>query len=397
MKVYIITREPFPNGMAATNRIKCYAKALIQEGVQCKVLIFIRTENKGTIIKNIEGKGVFEGIPFQYIGGTPIRKSNVFIRKMDDYLDRLRLAIYLKRNLREGDIVLCYCGVFVFFINWLIGIIHSKKAKFIKDVCELPYGTSKENKSNIRKRNIMLRKQFPKCNGFISISDALKDLVDKYKSPSAKNIKIPIMVDFEKYSLEDRSNQAAIPYIFHSGTLYEQKDGILGMIEAFGKVCQMYDKPLNFISTGFINKSPHAKDIRGLIHRYKLADKIYFTGYLSVDELQEYLSKASLVIINKYDTQQNKYCFSTKLAEYLAAEKTIILTNVGEAMCWLRDQESAYIVEPKNLGQLSNKIIYALENKEKSKLIAQRGKQVCMNYFDYKQYGRKLINFFIDC
>ena len=38
MKVYIVTTEPFPNGLAATGRIKCYAKALISEGVDvdCK-------------------------------------------------------------------------------------------------------------------------------------------------------------------------------------------------------------------------------------------------------------------------------------------------------------------------------------------------------------------------
>ena len=47
MKVYILTREPFPNGMAATNRIKCYAKAILQKGVLCEVLIFTRTEIYG--------------------------------------------------------------------------------------------------------------------------------------------------------------------------------------------------------------------------------------------------------------------------------------------------------------------------------------------------------------
>ena len=82
MKVYIITREPFPNGMAATNRIKCYAKALIQEGVQCKVLIFIRTENKGTIIKNIEGKGVFEGIEVN----IPNKVESLLTKFYGDYM-----------------------------------------------------------------------------------------------------------------------------------------------------------------------------------------------------------------------------------------------------------------------------------------------------------------------
>lgn len=44
MKVYIVTTEPFPNGLAATGRIKCYAKALISEGVDVEVVNFHRTE-----------------------------------------------------------------------------------------------------------------------------------------------------------------------------------------------------------------------------------------------------------------------------------------------------------------------------------------------------------------
>ena len=66
MKVYIVTKEPFPNGMAATNRIKCYAKAIISQGVSCEVLIFSRTEMVETI-KNTEANGVYDNIPFKYV------------------------------------------------------------------------------------------------------------------------------------------------------------------------------------------------------------------------------------------------------------------------------------------------------------------------------------------
>ena len=47
MKVYIITKEPFPNGMAAVKRIVCYAKAWISQGIECEVLIYTRTEVYG--------------------------------------------------------------------------------------------------------------------------------------------------------------------------------------------------------------------------------------------------------------------------------------------------------------------------------------------------------------
>ena len=394
MKVYLITREPFPNGMAATNRIKCYAKALINIGVECTVLVFTRTEVYDKRPKNLVGIGTFEGVPFQYIGGTPLRNKNVFIRKINDYLDRLRLVMFLIKRLKSGDIVLWYCGVFVSFVNAIIDIVHIKNAKFVRDVSELPYGTSEETIRNIKLRKKTLLRQFPKCDGFITISDALTNLVEKYQSSHAKIIKIPILVDFEKYNLPDNSKDIEIPYIFHSGTLYEQKDGILGMIKAFGIASQRLPYPIRFILTGKKENSPHFLEINNLIEKYQLKDRIIFTGYLSNNELEDYLSKASLVIINKYKTQQNEYCFSTKLGEYLSAGKPVIITKVGEAMNWLIDGESAYIVEPENVLLLAEKIVRAFSDEDERYKIANGGKIVCKKSFDYHIYGSKLFDFF---
>lgn len=394
MKVYILTREPFPNGMAATNRIKCYAKAILEKGVPCEVLICTRTEVYGKAPKNTIGEGVFENIPYKYIGGTPLRGSNIVLRQINDRIDKMRTMQYLFKHLKEDDIVFGYCGVFPHFINMIIRITHMRKAFYFRDLCELPYGTSQETDRNIKLRKFTLFKQFPLCDGFIAISDALVTLAEKYKRTNAKVLKVPILVDFEKYCLTDQSNKVDIPYIFHSGTLYEQKDGILGMIEAFGIALRQIPFPIRFISTGKMENSPHKEAIYGLIEKYQLKDKILFTGYLSESELKDYLSKASLVIINKYDTQQNKYCFSTKLAEYLAASKPVIITKVGEAMNWLTNDKDAYIVETQRIDALAERIVEAFTDVQKRYAIAENGFKTCKSSFDYRNYSKQLIDFF---
>lgn len=396
MKVYIITKEPFPNGMAATNRIKCYARAITEQGVECEILNFTRTEVYGKEPKNTIGKGYYEGIPFRYIGGTPLRASNVIVRQLNDRLDRWKLKTYLKCNLREGDIVLGYIGTDVLYVNQLIKITHNCGAKYIRELCEYPYGTSVESKAIIKNREITFSEQFPICDGFIAISDALVNVALNYKSSKAKVLKVPILVDFDSYNLIDRSKEAKFPYIFHSGTLYEQKDGILGMIEAFGIAKQKKDLEVHFISTGTIDKSPHSTEIRKIISKYNIENYIHFTGYLSDEELKDYLAKASLVIINKYRTNQNLYCFSTKLGEYLAASKPVIITDVGEAMNWLKNGESGYIVESENVNALSDKIVEAFSNDAKLQHVASQGKELCKKHFSYQSHGKRLVNFFKD-
>lgn len=397
MKVYIITKEPFPNGMAATNRIKCYAKAIAKQGIKCEVLIFTRTEVYGKIPKNTVGKGHFDDIPFRYIGGTPLRGSNVLVRQLNDRLDRWRLLWYLRKNLKKGDVVFAYMGTFVDYSLKIIDITHKCGAFYLYDLCEYPYGTGAETKKVVRNRCKTLNKLYPLFDGVIPISDTLCELAKQYVNPKCQILKVPILVDYDKYNIENLSDKAEYPYIFHSGTLYEQKDGILGMIEAFGMAKQKLDREFRFVSTGKIENSPHATEIKRIISKYNIEKHIHFTGYLSDEELKDYLSKASLVIINKYRTQQNQYCFSTKLGEYLAASKPVIITNVGEAMNWLEDGVSAYIVEPENVNSLSNAIVKAFSDDGIRQRISLQGNAICRNCFDYRVWGEKITKMLYKC
>ena len=284
MKAIIVTSDAFPNGMATGKRILCYARALKEGGIDCEVLVCRRTERYGIPPKNTLGDGSVDGIHFHYIGGTPLRGDNVFIRRLNDCLDLLNTRRYLRETLRPGDILFLYLRNItpsLCFIN----VARRKGVKCVCDLCELPFGTGTETAKARRLRKKMLGVVFPRLDGIISISNALMELAQNHASPTCKHIKVPILVDFDHYYLPDRSMFADVPFIFHSGTLTQQKDGILGMIEAFGKAARSLPFPIQFISTGQLENSPHEAAIQDLIIRYDLQGKIRFTGFLSEDEL----------------------------------------------------------------------------------------------------------------
>lgn len=392
MKVYIITKEPFPNGMAATNRIKCYAKAIISQGVDCEVLIFSRTEIPGNV-KNKEANGNFEGIPFRYIGGTSVRDKSVLLNKLNVIKDRISLYRFLKRNVKNGDVIIGFVSSDVRYINYIVNKIHSAGGKYVRELCELPAGTGKDTDKTKKTRKLIFDTQFPVCDGFLAISEALVNVANQYKSSDAKILKIPILVDYEKYELVDKSQDVDVPYIFHSGTLFEQKDGFLGMVEAFGLAYQKLDKNIKFVTTGSIEKTSEKEKLIQLIEKYGIKGQIEFTGYLSEENLKEYLAGASLTIINKYDTQQNRYCFSTKLGEYLAAGKPVIITNIGEASNWLTDEKNALIVESGNVKSLADAIVDLFTKEDKRLKIGNAGKTVCKNCFSYQSQSQNLVEF----
>lgn len=393
MRIIILIDIPFPNGMATSNRIKNYASALSGGGLDVEVLISRRTERYGIIPKNTQGKGFFNGIPFRYSGGTPLRGSNVLIRYFNDKLDLWRTDKYLYSNLKRNDVLLLYLNNNLTNELHFVKIAHSVGAFCVRELCELPYGTGIENERSIRLRKKTLSELFPKLDGVISISDSLLQLAQKFTSPNCKHIKVPILVDFDKYYLPYKSIDNTNLYIFHSGTLTQQKDGILGMLKAFGIAINKGIPFAKFLMTGNIENSFHRDEIKKIINVYHLEDKVLFLGYLSDEELKKYLSNASLVIINKLKTQQNKYCFSTKLGEYLAAAKPVIITNYGEATNWLVDGVNAYFVEPEDSEALSDAIVKVFNSLEESRRIGIEGQKVCRMNFDYKNWSQPLTNF----
>jgi len=383
MKVYIIAYEPFPNGMAATNRIKCYAKALRYAGVDCEVILYNRTEVYGKKPKNIEGCGIYDGIPFKYIGGTPLRNWNPLVRKILDCIDKRKTIAYLNSNLKSGDLVFLYSGNDIHFPLKIVDVARRNESFAIRELCELPFVTDDE----FIDREIVLKRHFPQFDGFVCISDALMCLAKKFGSKNARYVKIPIMVDFDEYYMENRSADTECPYVFHCGTLYEQKDGILGLIEAFCKAKLKIDLPIKLFCTGNIDNSPHSFEIHKLIEKYNAYDNVVFLGYVSSYDIKKYLSGASLVVINKYLTKQNQYCFSTKLGEYLAAAKPVIITRVGEAMNYLEDGKNAIVVPPEDNEALSEAIVSAFDDLSVLNSIGIEGQEICRKNFDYKVQG----------
>ena len=63
-------------------------------------------------------------------------------------------------------------------------------------------------------------------------------------------------------------------------------------------------------------------------------------------------------------------------------------------MNWLKDGESAYIVNPDDTDLLAKTIVDAFRDSEKRKSIGRKGQELCRESFDYKKNGKQLVLFF---
>lgn len=393
MKIYIVTTEPFPNGLAATGRIKCYAKALIHEGIDVEVVNFHRTEVYGKKPNNQEGIGVHEGILFRYIGGTPLRGKYKIGRYFNDLLDTRRLIKYLDKHAKEDDVIFTYYRQNP-MDKLLIPFAQRKGIRIYRELCEYPFATQKIDNNTENKCRQYMENTFVKYTGAICISQSLLDLAQFYH-PQGKYIKIPIMIDPKNWAF-DRviPKQLGHRYIFHSGALFQQKDGIVDVLNAFADALPSLPSGTKYLFTGDIDKSVDSALIKEVIKKRNLQNHIAFLGFLSKDDLISYIKGSSLFIIYKNDNIQNQYCFATKLAEYLLSAHPVITTNVGESNHYLTNMENAIIVNPNSKRQLTDAIIHLMNCQTDNEIIGQKGKCVAENHFLYQSQGKMIKDFF---
>ena len=392
MKVTFIFPGSYPYGRSAPRRAHLLCKGLVENGIEVLMLITGPTEekeNKYNLIPN----GYFEGVEFKYIGGKVIRNENLFIRQMAKIRCILLLFINILTNKYKSDFLIVLGASFDYRMMLPV-LARFTKTKSVLEINEYPLVTRQETPVVKIKRWILFHFVFHFYDGFVSISNGLYNLVNTYKSSKGESIIIPIIAKNidrgEKYP-----NPVESPYIFHAGSLIEQKDGILGMIEAFGLAKRNLSVPLKFVFTGGIDNSPQKSEILKMIDKYELNNDIIFTGFLMDGDLDLYFRNSSLAIINKGETLQNQYCFASKTAEYLAYSIAVITTNVGEAGFYFIDSENAYVIIPNNPQLLADKIIQAFTNTVERERIAVNGKRLFDLCFDYKVQCKRLCDFLV--
>lgn len=386
MKVHIVTKAPFPTGMASTQRIACYAEALTKSGITNEIVIIKRTETKKGSKNSLPDGGTAQS-SFHYAGGTTLRSNNKFIGKLFDIVDRFKSFTYLKRSVKSGDVIIMYLLDEVTFPLLLILFFHLKGVSVVRDFCEYPYATRQANAFTNFIRKCYLKSILPVYDGTICISHSLLDISNKF-APQKHHTLIPIMVGDQYTNVKYHHPK---PYIFHGGSMLERKDAIVSTMKAFVEANAILGKKIDFILAG--PKSPHIDVLNSIISKSGMKDCVYFLPTMDKTTLQEYQNGAFLTILNKNDNEQNRNGFSNKLGEILISGTPIITTTVGEAKYWLKDGESAFIVSPHNPKLISDKIIEAYNNDDLRRKIGENGKNVAICYFSTTCQGNALSSY----
>lgn len=221
------------------------------------------------------------------------------------------------------------------------------------------------------------------------ISIHLKNLVMTVNNDLSKVLYIPVTMDIEKYPIKSHPTKIA-NRIFYGGS-FGKKDGLESLILAFEEVCELYPD-VKLILTGKGENKADFEHIMDLIKGSIYNSRIDYKGFLSSDEYHKTLNSCDIFCVIRDDSDAANSGFPSKLAEFLATGRAVIVSRVGDVPNFLRDKENALLIQPGSIEDLVKSIKFLLDNPNQIDQIGKKGREVALKAFNNLIESEKLYN-----
>lgn len=380
----IIGRLSYPGSSAPSNRVHLYCKALKME----KVFPFvINLHSAYTNPQPFNYLARYDGVPFYYAQRTIMREKNLLIRNMNKIKGIVNTLIILKKIKKKHNFKVLFYATEVWDEFILFIYLKTMGVSIIRECCEIPPFIMHEKK--LKNFHIFfLKLKLKMYDRIIVISDVLNSFYSEI-FPKDNIFQIPILVDMKRFSLRSEKIHHEKSIITYVGSMGGNKDGLENLIEAMAIVkARNNNTQLQLIGT-----APD-KDFLRLKNKVKnlgLTETVLFLGTKKVDEIPSFLEGSDILVLARPDNNQAKAGFPTKLGEYLASAKPVVITITGEIPKYLKNNFSAYLAKPDDIQDFAEKVIYALSD-ENAEVIGKRGFEVANKTFNYELFGKELLN-----
>ena len=389
MQVLCVYKGKYPDGMAMANRLRFYAEALSHEGIALDVASEGQRGGPRSTWQTLRpGHRVWHWRQVQKLDSLP------FVRDVAGALYRVKLFVHVWRS--PATVIFC-CGY-----PWTTQAIFCLLARlsgkrFAIELNELPYSILVARLDtewgNRLKRWLAFHLVYPWIDGFLVISGALGDVARRHGSPKATITQVPILTDGA--DLPPRSVETVVaPYIFHAGTLTEEKDGISTVVEAFAK-CAAERPQLRFEFSNYTTLPSIKQRMEAIFEAYQVRDRVTFHRHLSRETLQEKLLGCTFVVVNKPDNLRNRHNFSTKLGEYMSLGLPIITTATGDAAQYLVDGENCLLIaDASDSDEIAHHMRTLLDDPELARTLGENARRTSQASFAYARHASALGAFF---
>ena len=229
-------------------------------------------------------------------------------------------------------------------------------------------------------------------DGLSAASDAIRELAVERGFPEKYIVKTPVGADLVQFHpdndgtllrADSRYNIGNSPMVLYLGQL----EGA-AYVETFLQAALTVKKSFPGAKFVVVGGGILLKKLKKLAVQLNLDEEVIFTGYIPSNEVPKFVAAAD-VAIACLDDYPNTRCKSPlKIAEYMAAGKAIVASNVGE-VSWML-QGSGIIIPPSESESLATGIKTFLNNPEIAKELGAQARRRAEKYFNWHWSAEQL-------
>ena len=369
-KIFVVRSMLLPNS-AVNNRMMGHLKAFSQSGMEVEAAF---------ISPNSRGDKIEEPIPnvrFHYCWGKS-KVRNRFVKRLFSYVWAIK---YILRLPTDASVL-------------LLGVDDYMKLFLLRKDIKLYYETTEHPSltRNARQISAYVRR----CRRFkhiFVISRSLRQFFLEGGIPNDRLTIVNMTVDPSRFERIEKQHNKEL-YVAYCGTVSNNKDGVDDLLRAFAITLQTHPDVKLYIIGSLSDEAERASNLK-LIQDLRIQDNVVLTGIVSAKEMPQMLKNAVVMALDRPDSLQAQNGFPTKLGEYLLTGNPVVVTKVGDIPYFLTDGESAFLSEDRNPEEFSTKLNLAIDNREDSRKIGERGRLVALQNFDCIKEGQKILKIIV--
>jgi glycosyltransferase involved in cell wall biosynthesis len=395
-RITFITTSGLKSTTAQTNRKLAIASGIVRKQVQCD-WILLSPEIDEAIVRSYASVIRFIGLR-----GNNARFALTKCGRAAFFLLGLIRVIKCCSSSKcvKTDSFMLFGESFMMLKSLQI-ILSMYKVRVYHERGEHPYYN--DNVGFFKKINIHLYMRYvvPRFTALFVISTALEEYFAKWISNYSNNPRVfllPMLVDLDSLGDSTMSNgeiQVSIANdtkdIVFVGSLYGDKDGVYDLIKAFSFICDEFPHS-RLILIGDNRDRTRMEKIHLAMKKVPSPDRVVFTGLLSRVEVGEWLRRSYCLALSRPDNKQARYGFPTKLGEYLASGKPVVVTSVGDIPLYLKDNHDSFICHPDDPREFAHKLHMCLSDELRASSVGDNGYKLAQTIFSPQIGVKVLIN-----
>ena len=392
--IVLINYGNFPYGGASANLLRYFAIGLSKLSNNVEVIMPTGNYYGKKIDHNKHKQGVIEGVRYKHLGF--INHPRNIIGKITDNMCGIILPfLYLLRKStnKEAYMTICYNVTFFNTLMLLFSkiILRKKLILILPEFYEKP--VTKFGSINLLKWYsfyLSMKYLIRYADGFIVLSYYLKNFVESRLKKKKPIIVVPNLIDPERFKKDNIQphfkNKVTIGYI---GTP-TRKDGIVDLIKSFSLLNRKYPDTHLLVIGDITNGKTIIPPLKEFAQDLGVLNNITFTGLVSHETVPELLHSCQILAMTRPKGIFAEAGFPTKLGEYFACKKPVLITDVGDMPRYFINEVHLMLVEAENIDSITKGFERLLEEYSLREKLPHNAYIWMENHLNYNQAAKKI-------